>query len=255
MVEKTSYAPGTPAWVDLGTPDPAAARTFYSTLFGWEIQDLGPEAGGYTIATLRGKQVAGLGPLMAPGQPPAWTTYVYVDDVDATAKAVEAAGGTVMAPPFDVMEAGRMAVFMDPTGAVIAGWQPNQHRGAEIVNEPGAFCWTELATRDVDAAKRFYRSVFGWDSETHEMGPMVYTEFKLNGESIAGMMAMGDQFPPEVPPHWLVYFAVEDTDGSLAKVNELGGPTLAPAMDIPSGRFAVVADPQGAAFGIIRLPS
>ncbi len=253
MTEVSEYAPGTPEWVDLSTADLAGAKTFYTTLFGWEIQDLGPEAGGYCMALLRGKLVAGLGPIIGEGQPPMWNTYVATDDADTTAKAVEGAGGTVIAPPLDVMEAGRMAVFLDSGGAAFSVWQPNQHKGAQLVNEPGAFCWNELATRDVEGAKRFYQAVFGWAAETSDFDGMSYTEWKLDGKSIGGMMAMGDRFPAEVPPHWLVYFAVDDTDATVAKVTELGGAVLAPAMDSPAGRFAVVSDGAGAPFGVIKL--
>ncbi|HSS11133.1 MAG TPA: VOC family protein [Acidimicrobiales bacterium] len=253
MPERSEYAPGTPAWVDLGTSDLEAAKTFYSGLFGWGLQDMGPEAGGYTMATVRGKQVAGLGPLMAEGQPTAWTTYVYIEDADATAKEIEAAGGTVFAPPFDVMTAGRMGVFADPTGAVFAIWQPRDHKGAQLVGEAGALCWNELHTRDPDRAKQFYHDVFGWTGQTSEMDGMTYTEWKLGDETVGGMMPMGDQFPAEVPPHWLAYFAVDDCDATVAKAGQLGGSVLSPAMDIPQGRFAVVADPQGAAFGVIKL--
>jgi predicted enzyme related to lactoylglutathione lyase len=146
-----------------------------------------------------------------------------------------------------------MAVFADPTGAVISVWQPKEHKGAELVNQPGAFCWNELNTRDVAAAKEFYQSVFGWVGETSGMDAMEYTEWKLDGKSIAGMMAMGDRYPPEVPAFWLVYFAVDDTDASVAKITELGGRLLAPAMDTPAGRFAVVADPAGATFAVIKM--
>jgi predicted enzyme related to lactoylglutathione lyase len=254
MTEKTEYAPGTPAWVDLGTPDPAAAKTFYESLFGWELQDMGPDAGGYMIATLRGKQVAGVGPQMGPpGAPPWWTTYVYIEDADTTAKSIEAAGGKVMMPPFDVMDAGRMAVFTDPEGAVCAIWQPNQHRGAQLVNEAGTLSWNELASRDIEGAKRFYGAVFGWTGDTQTMGDMSYTEWKLNGESIGGMREIGPMDPPDLPPHWLVYFATDDTDASVAKVSAGGGNVMVPPTDIPPGRFAVVTDPQGAIFALIKM--
>jgi predicted enzyme related to lactoylglutathione lyase len=254
MTEKTEYPPGSPAWVDLGTPDPAAAKTFYQSLFGWELQDMGPDAGGYMIATLRGKQVAGVGPQMGPpGAPPWWTTYVYIEDADTTAKSIEAAGGKVMMPPFDVMDAGRMAVFTDPEGAVCAIWQPNQHRGAQLVNEPGTLCWNELASRDVEGAKRFYGAVFGWVGDTQTMGDMTYTEWKLNGESIGGMREIGPMDPPDLPPNWLVYFATDDTDATVAKVSAGGGNVMVPPTDIPPGRFAVVTDPQGTIFALIKM--
>lgn len=253
MPEVNEYAPGTPSWVDVATTDVPAARAFYGELFGWQVEDLGPEAGGYTICRIDGKQVAGIGPIMGEGQPPMWSSYVNVDDADAAAKAIEAAGGSVLAPPFDVLDAGRMGVFSDTGGAVFSVWQPKAHKGAELVNQPGAFCWNELATRDVEGAKNFYRSVFSWAGETSEMEDMSYTEWKLDGNSIAGMMPMGDRYPPEVPAHWLVYFAVGDTDGAVAKITDLGGGVLVPAMDSPAGRFAVVSDPAGATFAVIKM--
>ena len=246
-----TYEPGVPMWVDLGSPDVEASRRFYGQLFGWQAQDLGPEAGGYTMFLLDGKQAAAVGPLMSPQQPPAWSTYVSTSDATATARKVEQAGGKVVMEPFDVMDQGRMGVFTDPGGAYFSVWQPGQHRGAEVVNVPNSFSWNELATRDIDGAKRFYAAVFGWGAETHGD----YTEWKLNGRSIGGAMPMGDRYPPNVPPHWLVYFTVEDADASAAKAQELGGRVLVPPMDIEPGRFAVVADPQGAAFGLFKLKS
>jgi hypothetical protein len=156
-------------------------------------------------------------------------------------------------PPFDVMDAGRMTVVADPGGAIIGIWQPNRHRGAELANEPGTWSWNELATRDMEAAAKFYNAVFGWETETHEFGEGSYTEFKLDGKSIAGGMEMGDRFPSEVPPHWTVYFAVEDTDATLEKAKELGGSVSFDPMDSPAGRFAGLADPQGARFSVIAM--
>lgn len=253
MPERTSYRPGTPSWVDLGSSDVKESAQFYGSLFGWEFQDAGPDAGGYGMLTKGGKMVAGLGPKMDANQPEVWTTYVSVADADATAAAVSAAGGMVLMPPMDVMDAGRMAIFMDDAGAAIAAWQPNQHKGAELVNEPGTLCWNELNSRDVEKSKAFYQQVFGWAGDTNQMGPMTYTEWKLDGETIGGMAEMGPQFPADVPPHWLVYFAVDDADATAARAVELGGQVVVPAMDIPPGRFAVLADPHGAPFAILKL--
>jgi predicted enzyme related to lactoylglutathione lyase len=253
MAEMRDYPPGTPSWVDLATTDLEGAKAFYGALFGWEFEDMGPEAGGYTMCALRGQQVAGLGPTMGEGIPPAWSTYVSVEDADTTAKAVESAGGSALAPPFDVFDSGRMAVFADPTGAAISVWQPKEHHGAGLVNEPGAFCWNELHTRDVEGAKKFYQTVFNWEGVTHDMGGMAYTELKLDEKSIAGMMAMGDEYPPEVPAHWLVYIDVEDTDATVAKATSLGGAVVSPPMDSPAGPFAVLRDPAGAVFAVIKV--
>jgi len=247
------YVPGVPMWIDLGTSDLEAATRFYGGLFGWEFQSAGPEAGGYGFYMLGGKMVAGAGPLMQPQQPVAWSTYIDTADADETAAKVRAAGGTVLMEPMDVMDVGRMAFFMDPTGAAFGVWQPKTHTGAEVANEPGAFCWNELATRDINAAKAFYKAVFGWEGDTNAWGETSYTEFKIGGRTIGGMREMGSGDPPQVPAHWLVYFAVADTDGAVAKVGEQGGQVLVPAMDIDPGRFAVFSDPQGAAFAVIQL--
>lgn len=251
-MDKSSYAPGTPSWVDLSTPDPDAAARFYAGLFGWEIREPLPEAGGYRMAELRGRPVAGIGPQMQPGMPPAWATYIATADADATAKAVAAAGGRTLMPPMDVLDAGRMGVFADPAGAVFGVWQPRAHQGAGIVNEPNTLCWNELASRDGAAVIPFYSDVFGWAANTQDMGGLPYTEWLLEGRSIAGMMPM-DGFPAEVPSYWGLYFAVEDTDAAAAKVTELGGVVHQLPMDIPVGRFALLADPQGAMFSVITL--
>jgi predicted enzyme related to lactoylglutathione lyase len=255
MPEMTKYPAGTPSWVDLGTPDLKGAIRFYGELFGWDIEEGGPEVGGYSMAKVNGHSVAGLGPLMNPGQPTAWTTYVSVDDADKIAELVTEAGGQVIVAPMDVMTFGRMAVFTDAVGAAIAIWQPRDHIGAELVNEPGSLCWNELLTRDVTSAKSFYESVFGWEARDEQMQQGTYTIFYLGDRGIAGVMEMsGDNFPPDMPPHWVVYFAVDDCDASAAKLTELGGNVVVSPMDIPDvGRFAVATDPAGAAFSIIKM--
>ncbi len=256
MSERTSYRPGTPSWVDLGTPDQDQAVGFYSALFGWEVEESeNPEqTGGYRMATLRGKAIGGLMKLMQEGQPPAWMTYVSVTDAEEIADEVRAAGGNVMVGPMDVLEIGRMAVFADPTGAVFGIWQPRAFVGAGLVNEPGAFTWNELNTRDPDAAKAFYTAVFGWEVTEHDMGEMgSYVEWKQGEDSIGGMMDMRGRVPDEVPAHWLTYFAVEDTDAAVARVKELGGGVAFGPIDIMAGRFAVVHDPHGATFAVIKM--
>ena len=250
MPEMTSYEAGTPCWVDLASLDVEASKAFYGGLFGWEaVTSPAPEAGGYTMFMRNGKEVAAVSQPMRDGQPPLWTTYIATDDADTTAKAVSSAGGQVLAPPFDVMDVGRMGVFMDPQGGVFAVWQPRLHKGAGLVNEPGALCWNELHTSDVDGATAFYSAVFGWNAESSDAGGMAYTEVKVGDHTVGGMMS--DANAPM--PFWLVYFAVEDTDAAVAKAQELGGSVMAPPMDIPAGRFAVLGDPSGAGFGVIAL--
>jgi predicted enzyme related to lactoylglutathione lyase len=247
MPDRNEYAAGTPSWVDLATPDRAPAKQFYSALFGWQYED--QEGVPYSIATMRGRAVSGMGEMT--DQPPAWMSYVTVTDVDATATAAEKAGGNVLVPPMDVMDAGRMAVLADPTGAVLAIWQPKNSIGSEIVNEPNSFSWSELVTPDVDKAAAFYKQVFGWDPQPFE--GMEYTVFNNAGEGIAGAMK-----PPMegMPPHWVVYFNVADTDATVASAKQLGGTVLAEPFDIPGvGRLAALADPAGAAFSVMTPPA
>ncbi len=252
-MEMTSYKPGTPSWVDIGLPDMDAAIAFYGGLFGWDIEPGPPEAGGYAMCLLRGRPVAGIGPQMNPEIPPYWASYVTVADVAATVAAATAAGGSVLVPTMEVMSAGVMAIVADPTGGIISLWQPIDHIGAHIVNEPGTFCWNELMTDDVAAATAFYTGLFGWEAAVHDNGGEHYTEFLLDGRSTAGMMAKPAGVPAEMPSMWTVYFTVEDCDAAVAKVQELGGAPIMPAMDIPQGRFAPVADPFGAVFNVMAL--
>jgi len=254
MPERDSYAPGTPSWVDIGT-DVASAKTFYGGLFGWDAMEAGPpeETGGYGFFLQGGKMVAGYGPQMNPG-PPVWTSYVAVADADDAAAQVTAASGTVLMPPMDVMTAGRMAVFQDPGGAFFSVWQARDHPGAQVRDDPNTFCWIELVTRDVDGAKSFYNKIFGWGEVTHGEGATAYTEFLQAGQPVAGMMTMQPGME-DVPPHWLVYFAVEDTDACMAKAQSLGGSVVFGPMDIDQGRFAVLTDTSGANFGVIHLTS
>jgi predicted enzyme related to lactoylglutathione lyase len=247
-------APGTPIWVDLGTKDLDASRSFYGQLFGWDSQPGPPEAGGYTFFFKNGKMVAGVGPLMNEQQPSAWSTYVHSQDADATTRAVRDAGGQVLVEPMDVMTAGRFAVYMDPSGAAISVWQPREHRGAELVNEPGSLCWNELQTRDLGGAKGFYPRVFGWQPKSNSMGEMgEYVEWQVDGRSIAGAMTMAPQTPAQVPSFWLTYFAVEDCEAAVARAGQLGGQVRMGCTDSPAGRFAVLADPQGGTFAVISL--
>jgi uncharacterized protein len=257
MPQMTSYEPGTPSWVDLSTPDLKEAEAFYGALFGWESRPVpDPEAGDYTFFTLGGGggEIAGAMPLPSDGgPPPAWTTYVSVRDVDETAHAVRAAGGQVLMEPAEVMGQGRMAVFADSQGAIIAAWQPMAFQGAAVVNEANTYCWSELACRDTEAAKAFYPKVFGWQPDTHAVGGSSYTEWQAGGRSVAGMVQMDEQWPEDLPPHWSVYFAVDDCDATAARTLELGGSISWPPIDIPVGRLAVLDDPLDAHFSVIRF--
>jgi uncharacterized protein len=251
MPEFTDYAPGTPSWIDLQTSDPAKAAEFYRTLFGWERQDLGPEAGGYGFFLKDGKMVAGVGPKMGEA-PTAWSTYVSVADADATIAKVKQNGGTVVVEPMDVMTAGRMAVFIDPTGAFIGVWQPRDHKGSQLANEIGTWGWSELQTRDLEKAKAFYSAVFGWKPTQFE-GMAEYTVLENDGRGIGGAMPMPAEVPKEVPSNWLTYFGVDDTDATVERAKQNGGGVLAPPMEIPNvGRFAVLTDPQGGVFAVIK---
>jgi predicted enzyme related to lactoylglutathione lyase len=254
MSERTAYEAGTPCWVDLSTPDLDGAIAFYSELFGWTPDRSADAAtGGYTVCQLRDRAVAGLMPASDPHGPPAWLTYVSVVDADATVERAVAAGATLLAGPMDVIDVGRAAMLTDPVGATFAVWQPRAHVGAGLVNEPGAMAWNELTVRDVDTARPWYGELFGWTGQPHAFGDGTYTEWHLDGRDVAGLIEITDSWPPEVPNHWMTYFGVEDCDAAAARVGDLGGTVLVPPTDIPPGRFAVTADPQGAVFSVIAL--
>jgi predicted enzyme related to lactoylglutathione lyase len=251
------YPPGTPSWVELSSPDVDASAAFYRDLMGWTAASPGPDdqTGGYRIFQQNGKDVAGLMGHMQEGQPTAWSTYISVADADETAEKVKAAGGSTIVEPMDVMDIGRMAFFADPTGAVFGVWQPKSFKGADLVNEPNSFCWNEVLTRDADAGKAFYPAVFGWSAgrPSFENAPSDYTVWENDGQPVGGMMQMRDEwFPPEVPPHWGVVFAVADCDATVARARELGATVTNEPMDMPIGRFAGLVDPQGASFTVMQ---
>ena len=258
MQETTGYAPGTFCWVEAGTTDGEGAKKFYTELFGWDFTDAPISPGKvYTMLKLDGKDVGALyempPEMTSTGIPPNWLSYVSVASADETAAKAKDLGATLMKEPFDVFDVGRMAVVRDPTGAVFALWQAGTHKGAGVVNVPNSFCWNELSTPDTTKAGDFYTGLFGWGKNVQQMGTITYTSF-MNGDRPAGGMYTPTPEMGNIPPHWLVYFAVDDTDAKLKKANELGAKTFTPAMDIPgTGRFAVVQDPQGAVFGIIKL--
>ncbi|MFI6315953.1 VOC family protein [Nonomuraea sp. NPDC050556] len=254
MSERNGYQPGVPCWVDLSSTDVPASTRFYGDLFGWSAEMVDdPAAGGYGQFVYNGKKVAGVGPSFAEGMPSVWNVYVSTSDIAATADKVKNSGGQVVMEPMAIFEEGSMAVFQTPDGAFVSAWQPGNHQGAELVNEPGAFCWNELVSSDVEAAKRFYPSAFGWTEHTQEMEGMQYTEWQIGGDSVAGMMAMSPDYPEGTPSHWSTYFAVADLDATIAKARELGATVMVDAMDSPFGRFGMLMDPQGAGLAVIQL--
>ena len=250
------HAPGTFCWIELATTDGPGAKKFYTELLGWDVQDnpMGPDMI-YTIYKINGKDVAASYQKGAEMEhvPTHWACYVAVESADETAAKAKSLGAEVVQEPFDVMEHGRMAVIADPTGAHFCIWQPKQHKGVGIKNENNSLCWNELMTKDSERAKDFYTKLFGWKSKTDADKGMPYTEWINGEEHIGGMMQIQPDMGP-MPPNWGVYFAVDDCDAMVQKATALGARTYMPPTDIPNvGRFAVLADPQGAAFNIIKL--
>ncbi len=253
MANATPAIVNTPIWVDLGTKDAAGARAFYSTLFGWDVQvNPDPQYGGYGRALLGGRDAAGIGPTMSPDQPTAWSVYIGTDDAEAVASRVVAAGGSVLMAPFAVGDQGRMAMFSDPGGAAISVWQPISMGGFDA-SGPNTFGWAELNARGVGGSLPFYHDVFGWELHTTDSPEMPYTEFHVDGRSIAGATEMNPMAPAAMPNYWLVYFAVDDVDATARKAVEAGGQQMLAPMDFPGGRMAIAADPQGGIFGLLRL--
>ena len=258
MGTQLKHPAGNFCWFELGTSDQDGAKEFYTKLFGWSFTDspMGEGLGDYTMLKLDGKEIGALYQLdeQMQGIPPHWATYVAVESADQmSAKAAEL-GGEPLCPPFDVFTHGRMAIIKDPTGATINLWEPKEHFGADLVSQPGSACWSELATRDTVAAKAFYTALFGWDLKESQSETMKYTELINGGQPIGGMLPMeGDQWEG-VPPHWLIYFMVDDCDATTERADELGGKTIVTPTDIPNtGRFSVIQDPQGAVFAVIKL--
>ena len=248
-MEIDSYQHGVPCWIDVGVDDVARTADFFTQLWGWDCPEGPAEFGGYRSCTLKGRPVAGIGVRQNLDVPPFWSAYTKVDAIEPVVELVTANGGTVVVPPMEIPGAGRMAVVLDPAGAAFSVWEPGEHQGCGIVNEPGAFSWSELMTDDLEGAKAFYPAVFGWEHETNDG----YTEWKVGGRSIAGMMGRPPGMPAEAPPMWTIYFAVDDCDAAVARIQELGGQLYNGPMDIAPGRFAVVAEPSGAMFQVIKL--
>jgi predicted enzyme related to lactoylglutathione lyase len=273
MPERDGYIPGVPCWIDTSQPDPEAAVDFYRGLFGWEFEDVMPpdSPGKYFIGRIRGGSVAAVGSVPEQAPPMAmWNTYIWVDSVDETASKAKDAGGNVVMEPFDVMDAGRMAVLTDPEGAMFCVWQAKQNKGAQIVNEHGSLNFNGLNTRNPEAARSFYGSVFGWTTlslpggtemwtlpgygdHLEESNPDLRKQVAEAGgpagfeDVVASINPIADD-QPDTPAHWSVTFAVDDADEIASKATELGGKVLAPPFDAPWVRMTVIADPQGATF-------
>jgi predicted enzyme related to lactoylglutathione lyase len=256
MGDRTSYTPGTFCWVELHSSDADDAKRFYSGLFGWDFDDMEMDGGGvYTLCRVDGKLVGALmqqHPEMEEGIPPNWLSYASTDDVDASASKAGELGANVMAGPFDVMDAGRMAAVQDPTGAVFAIWQPGGTFGAELVNVAGALTFNQLNTSDPGAAEGFYSELFGWKIEsvdTGEDGPPYWGISNSEGHMNGGIMTLPEGMAPS---HWLAYFGTDDLDATVAKIGELGGQVVVEPTQVPTGRFAVATDPQGAFFAVFQ---
>ena len=251
MGERTSYPDGVFSWVDLTTTDVDGSKRFYADLLGWEYEDLPVSAdASYSMARVGGKNVAAISPQpdqqREAGVPPAWNNYVTTSDVDAAAARAGELGGAVHAGPFDVMDAGRMAVVQDPQGAFFMLWQARESIGAQLVNAPGALCWNELATTDVDAATSFYSGLLGWEVSRYEGegsgATPDYWAITCAGRANGGIRRVNEG----EPPNWSCYFAVEEVDRALPRAQELGATSLMPVVDMGFARFAPIRDPQGA---------
>jgi predicted enzyme related to lactoylglutathione lyase len=243
----TPWPDGTPCWVDIGVPDIPAAREFYSALLGWDYTGGDPEFGGYLTTTKNGENAAGMGPQQDPDDPPRWTTYFAASDAAATAERIRDAGGTVIVEPMEIGPMGTMVIALDPQGNVFGLWQSGMHTGARIYNEPGSLAWNEAMTADAAAAREFYSSVFGFSFEQMGGEEMDYTTFSTGGNPLGGLGGAQDG----MPTGWLTCFAVEDTDQAVSTIESNGGAVTMPPMDTPFGRFAIVADPWGAAFEVM----
>jgi predicted enzyme related to lactoylglutathione lyase len=258
MTERDGYQPGVPCWVDTWQPDAEAAVGFYTTLFGWEAEETTPRGSArrHFMCRLRGRDVAAVGGPQPLAGAPAWTSYVWVGNADDTVATVTGAGGSVVVAPFASLDGGRMAIVADPEGAVFGLWQPGEHRGAQLVNEPGAWAMSQLSTPDPEGAKAFYGAALGWEAET--LGEI--TLWRLPGyvggkpeqpvpRDVVGVMTRSD----DAPAQWGVDFWVGDTDATANTATELGGTVVVPPFDTPFSRNAVLADPHGAMFSVSKV--
>ena len=270
MSERETYPAGVPCWVETLQPDPRAALDFYGALLGWEFAGPGPMPGGlsgeYFVARVDGRDVAGIGSLADIGPAPvaSWATYVRVDSVEESAERATAAGGSLLIGPLDALPAGRLAVLVDPVGAPACLWEARTREGAQLVNEPRAWAMSSLHTTDGEGAKAFYGSLFGWQPEPFGAPEAPLTLWRLPGyvgeegqlpiaRDVVAVMAPAGDAAVAMPPHWNVNLRVDDADATVQQATDLGGQVIAPALDTPGFRTAVLADPQGAVFSISQL--
>lgn len=248
----TNPPPGTPTWVDLGIPDLQRAKEFYGTLFGWEFDEGPPETGHYTMCLVRGRPAAAIMPNPDTDATSFWWNLSFAtDDCDGTAKRITDAGGRLVTPPMDVMDVGRMAIVVDPTGAQFGLWEGRAHHGAAVVNEPGAMVWNELVTPGAAAARPFYTAVFDYSLEAMEAPDVDYTVIRRpDGHEVGGIHGQ----PDATSSSWLTYFQVDDADAAVQRAVDSGGTSEGEPQDSPYGRIAAIRDPFGAEFRIVRPP-
>ena len=255
MATMKAYEQGVPNWVDLSTPDPEASKRFYRALFGWEIteHETGQPDAPYFMGRIGGRPAAGMmrqDPKQAEqGVPPMWSMYIAVDDAEAATARAKKAGAQVLVDPMDVMDEGRMSFVMDPTGAAVGFWEAKDHVGAEAVNEPGAFNWSEVVTNEPEKLDPFYAEVVGARFQAIEFGGSPYTAMQVGGRTVGGTMKPQQE---GTPPHWHIYFQVEDADAAAATAKAEGGSVMAGPFDTPAGRIALIRDPHGAMFSVIQ---
>lgn len=251
------HADGTTCWIDIGATDVDAVAEFYAELLGWSLTEGAPETGGYRRASIAGGEVAGIGEKMSPEQPTAWMPYIKTSDIDATLAKATQLGATVVAGPMSVMDFGSLAIFIDPVGAALGLWQPGSMRGMGVVDEPGAWTWTELMSGDVNASAAFYGELFGWRLDesgvTTTGDDMPYLQMALDGRAVAGIMGRPPMMPDDVPNYWSIYFAVADLTAALEVVAKRGGSVVVGPMEIAPGNFAQFFDPFGAMVGLLQL--
>ena len=255
MAEAKTAVAHKPIWTDLATSDVAGAGKFYSAVFGWKVEvNPDPQYGGYALAKAGGKDVAGIGPKQMDEAPTAWTVYIGTPDAAETAKKAEAAGAKIIAPVMEVGDQGHMAIIQDPSGAYLGLWQAGKMQGSQTEGA-SSMGWAELNARGFEKAEPFYKKLFGWgEKKTDAVGENPeYTEFQLHGTDVADGMEMNPMVPAQVPSYWMVYFNVDNVDKAFDKVVKEGGKEMLAPQDMPGGRFAIVSDPQGASFGLLKM--